>query len=109
MVVIGLKVATCLQHGTDVRLHSAGSAAASQDDSLEVHPATQYAEQIGVDEREASPLTSLDSDAGEEEASLSESEEEPAADSQGFWEAEAIVRLRSSSASSLASPDARAR
>lgn len=53
------------------------AAAATQADSLEVHPATQAA--AADDSRQSSPA-------------LSATDEPVEADSQGFWEAEAIVR-----------------
>ncbi|GJN91191.1 hypothetical protein Rhopal_004209-T1 [Rhodotorula paludigena] len=55
---------------------SSAAAAAAQDDSLEVHPATQAAAADGS--REPSPA-------------LSATDEPIEADSQGFWEAEAIL------------------
>lgn len=59
------------------RPHRSDTAEAEQDDSLVVHPATQAAD------------AEVESEGADD---ASESEDEGGVDSQGFWEAEAIVR-----------------
>ncbi|GAA5871275.1 hypothetical protein JCM3774_000898 [Rhodotorula dairenensis] len=70
----------------------AGKVPSGQDDSLEVHPATQ-AERGDSAENEQEPASDAgsDADAGAGGAQDEEDDDEASADSQGFWEAEAIL------------------